>query len=76
MLHVTCRPITQLWNRIITMHQWRLPLKVEVTLKGAKVHEKQYFGWVNSMKSIFQEFDLDITCNGINIHCCELSKNY
>ena len=49
---------------------WRLPLKV------LKYKRNSNFGWVNSMKSIFLELDLDITCNGIYIHCCKLSKNY
>ena len=68
MLHVTC--ITQQWHRIITMNQRKLPLEV------LKYMGNNNFGWVNRVKSIFQELDLDITSNGIYIHCCKLSRNY
>ena len=34
------------------MHQWRLPLKVEVTLKGAKVHEKHEF-WLGKQYEVY-----------------------
>ena len=68
MLHVEF--ITQLWNRIITTNQRRSPLNV------LKYTRNNNFGWVNRVKSIFQELDLDITSNSIYIYCCKLSKNY